>query len=83
VWGMALLGSLAGILFQINTLSFAYHSVLWIFFGLVGAWTSAIRFHRPEFRVAMTWRDLIIVVLMCAGYALVVLPVFLKLKGAM
>jgi hypothetical protein len=41
VWGMALLASMAGILFQINTLSFAYKSVLWIFFGLVGAWASA------------------------------------------
>ena len=46
VWGMALLAAMAGIIFQINTLSFAYHSVLWIFFGLVGAWCSAIRHHR-------------------------------------
>jgi O-Antigen ligase len=83
VWGMSLLASLGGILFQINTLSFAYHSVLWIFFGLVGAWTSAIRYHRPNFRVAMTWRDIIIVVLMCTVYIVIVLPIFLKLKGAM
>lgn len=82
VWGMSLLASMGGILFQINTLSFAYHSVLWIFFGLVGAWTSAIRYHRPEFRVRMTWRDIIIVVLMCAAFTLFVLPIFLKLKGA-
>jgi len=81
VWGMSLLASMAGILFQINTLSFAYHSVLWIFFGLVGAWCSAIRHHRPEFRVRLTWRDLIIVVLVCAAYALLVLPLFLKIKG--
>jgi O-antigen ligase len=83
VWGMSLLASMGGILFQINTLSFAYHSVLWIFFGLVGAWTAAIRYHRPEFQVRMTWRDLIIVVLMCASFTLVVLPLFLKLKGAL
>jgi len=83
VWGMSLLASMGGILFQINTLSFAYHSVLWIFFGLVGAWTSAIRYHRPDFRVRMTWRDLIIVTLMCMGYVFVALPIFLKFKGEM
>jgi O-antigen ligase len=81
IWGMSLLASLAGILFQINTLSFAYHSVLWIFFGLVGAWSSAIRHHRPEFRVRLTWRDLIIVVAACATFVLVALPLFLRLKG--
>lgn len=80
-WGMALLASMSGILFQINTLSFAYHSLLWIMFGLVGAWCSAIRHHRPEFRIQMTWRDLIIVIGMCASYALVILPLFLRFKG--
>jgi hypothetical protein len=81
VWGMSLLASMAGIVFQINTLSFAYHSVLWIFFGLVGAWCSAIRHHRPEFRVHLTWRDLGIIVAACAAFALFVLPLFLKAKG--
>jgi O-Antigen ligase len=81
VWGMSLLASMAGILFQINTLSFAYHSVLWLFFGLVGAWCSAIRYHRPEFRVRLTWRDLVMITAACAIYAMVVLPIFLKLKG--
>jgi len=81
VWGMSLLASMAGILFQINTLSFAYHSVLWIFFALVGAWCSAIRYHRPDFRVRLSWRDLSIIVLACAGFIFVGLPLFLKLKG--
>ena len=80
-WGMSLLASMAGIVFQINTLSFAYHSVLWIFFGLVGAWYSAIRHHRPQFRVHLTWKDLVIIVLLCAAYALFVLPLFLRAKG--
>jgi hypothetical protein len=81
VWGLSLLASMAGILFQINTLSFAYHSVLWVFFGLVGAWCSAIRYHRPEFRVRLTWRDLFIITTACTVYAMLVLPVFLKIKG--
>jgi hypothetical protein len=81
VWGMSLLASMAGILFQINTLSFAYHSVLWIFFGLVGAWCSAIRYHWPAFRIELTWRDLAIIVIVCGAYALFVLPIFLRIKG--
>jgi len=81
VWGMSLLASMAGILFQITTLSFAYHSVLWIFFGLVGAWCSAIRHHRPEFKVGLTWRDLFIIGIACLVYAMLILPVFLKIKG--
>ena len=81
VWGMALLASLCGVLFQNNTLSFAYHSVLWIFFGLVGAWTGAIRHHRPDFDIKLTWRDLFIIAVICIVYVGVVLPVFLKYKG--
>jgi hypothetical protein len=81
VWGMALLASLGGILFQVNTLSFAYHSVLWIFFGMVGAWTSAIRHHWPEFRIEMTWRDVLIVAGLCVGFIFVGLPLFLRITG--
>lgn len=83
VWGMALLGSLAGILFQINTLSFAYHSVLWIFLGLVGAWYSCIKHHDPEFTVKFGWKDAGGVIVGCLAYVFVVLPLFLKYKGEM
>jgi hypothetical protein len=69
--------------FQINTLSFAYHPVLWIMFGLVGAWCSAVRHHVPEFHVYMTWRDLALVVIGCAFFALFGLPLFLRYKGYM
>ncbi|HVK83891.1 MAG TPA: O-antigen ligase family protein [Kofleriaceae bacterium] len=81
VWGMALLASLSGITFQINTLSFAYHSVLWIFFGLVGAWYSAVRHHAPELEVRFTWKDAIAVVGGCAFYAFVLMRVVLRYKG--
>jgi O-antigen ligase len=83
VWGMALLASMVAIVFQINTLSFAYKSVLWIFFGLIGAWSGAIRHHMPEFKVKMTWKDLIGVGVGCVVYAFVLLPIFLKYKGEM
>jgi hypothetical protein len=81
VWGMAMLASFSGILFQINTLSFAYHSVLWLFVGLVGAWYSAIRHHVPEFRVRFGWRDMLLVISGCVIYAFVFLPMFLRYKG--
>jgi hypothetical protein len=79
-WGLSLLASMAGIVFQINTLSFAYHSVMWIFFAMVGAWSSAIRYHMPTFRPQMTWRDVLIVAGLCAGY-IGLLPLFLRYKG--
>jgi hypothetical protein len=83
VWGMALLGSFAGTLFSINTLSFSYKAVLWILFALVGAWTSCIRTHKPDFDVKLTWRDLAIIVVACLGFVSFLLPLFLKVKGAM
>lgn len=81
VWGMALLGSMIGTIFSISTLSFAYKAVLWILFGLVGAWTSCIRIHDPTFRVRLSLRDLVIIIIACALFATVLLPLFLRLKG--
>jgi hypothetical protein len=81
-WGMALLASLSGIVFQSNTLSFAYHSVLWIFLGLVGAWYSAIR-HHADLRIRCGWKDFIAIGGLCVAYAFVFLPVFLRYKGEM
>jgi len=79
-WGLALLASMAGLVFQINTLSFAYHSVIWLFFGLVGAWYSAVRHHRPELKVTMTLRDVLTVAVIVVVYGFVALPVFLRIK---
>ena len=83
VWGMALLGSLAGTIFSISTLSFAYKSVLWILFGLVGAWTNCIRHHEPDFTVQLSWKDLAIIVVACLLFVALLLPLFLKTKGVM
>jgi O-antigen ligase/polysaccharide polymerase Wzy-like membrane protein len=83
VWGMALLAALAGIVFQINTLSFLWHPVLWIFIGLIGAWYSAVRHHRPELVIKITMRDFAAIVIVAMLYATVVLPLYLKAKGFM
>lgn len=81
VWGMALMSAMCGIAFQINTLSMAYHSVVWLFFGLVGAWYSAVRTHKPDLEIKMRLGDLLAVIAIVVGYALVALPVWLKYKG--
>jgi O-antigen ligase len=83
VWGMALLAAMVGIAFQINTLSFTYHPVLWIFFGLVGAWYSAVRHHRPDLQIKLRPGDWVIIAVLCLAYALVILPIFLRAKGAL
>lgn len=80
-WAMALLASFAGMLFSINTLSFCYHSVLWIFLGLAAAWVSVVRHHKPDFDVRITGRDFAYIVAGCAAFAFVILPVFVRLKG--
>jgi hypothetical protein len=81
VWGLALLAAMAGIAFQINTLSFLYHPVLWMFFGLIGGWYSAVRHHQPQIRIELSPRDIVMVIVASAAYATVLLPVFLKWKG--
>jgi hypothetical protein len=83
VWGMALLAGLFGMMFQIGTLSFAWHSVLWVFLGLSAAWVGAVRHHMPDLEVKITIRDIVVVVSACALYVLIVLPLFLKWKGKM
>lgn len=80
-WALGILASFIGMMFSINTLSFCWHSVLWIFLGLGGAWVSVVRTHKPDFEVKLTFRDVAIIVAMCAAYALVVLPIYLRSKG--
>lgn len=80
-WAIALLSSFVGMMFSINTLSFTYHTVLWIFLGLAGAWVSVVRHHKPDFEVKITMRDMVGIVLGCMAFAFVIMPVFVRLKG--
>lgn len=82
VWAMSLIASFCGMMFSINTLSFCYHTVLWVFLGLGGAWVSVVRHHKPDFDVRITLREFFFIVVGCAAFVAVVLPVFLRLKGA-
>lgn len=83
VWAMALLAAMAGIIFQINTLSFLWHPVLWIFFGLVGAWYSCVKTHKPDLEIKITGRDFTIIAFIALMYSTIVLPLYLKVKGYM
>ncbi len=80
-WGMALLGSFCATTFSISTLSFSYKPVLWILFALVGAWTGAIRHHKPDFTVRLSWRDILIIIVACLAFSTVLLRLFLRYKG--
>ncbi|HLK35608.1 MAG TPA: O-antigen ligase family protein [Polyangiaceae bacterium] len=62
-WAMALLAAFAGLTVGIFFLSFTYHYVLWIFFGLSGALYSSVRTHYPSFAVRLTLKDFVFVFL--------------------
>jgi hypothetical protein len=79
-WATALFASLAGLLISAFFLSIPYNSILWLFFGMVCAFSGAVRGHDPNWRVRFGWRDFFLVGI--ADVALVTgLSVFLRLKG--
>jgi hypothetical protein len=80
-WGLALIAGFAGVIFQINTLSFSYHPVLWMYIGLVGGWYLAVRNHVPDLKIKLTLTDIVVILTLCATYAIVALPLFLRWKG--
>jgi hypothetical protein len=60
-WAMALLSSMVGMLVGVFFLSFNYHYVLWLYFGLSGALYLAVQAHRPSWSVKFGWADAAIV----------------------
>jgi O-antigen ligase len=61
-WAMALIACFAGLAVGIFFLSFTYHYVFWIYVGMAGALYSAVRTHRPAFRVGIGLLDLVAIV---------------------
>jgi hypothetical protein len=49
--------------------------------GLVGAWYSCVRHHRPDLEIKVTGKDFTAVVAASLAYAVLVLPMYLKVKG--
>ena len=77
----ALVVSYAGILVGVFFLSFCYHPMLFIYFGLSGALFGAVKQRCPEFRLAIVPKEAFVL----AGVdvaLLVVLFVYTRLKGA-
>jgi O-antigen ligase len=66
-WAMALIAAFAGLAIGIFFLSFTYHYVLWIYFGLSGALYSAVRTHHPSFKVRFGMPDLAVVAALDVG----------------
>lgn len=75
-WGMALLAAMAGTMVGIVFLSFTYHYVLWIHFGLCGAYYSAVKSHAPTWKVGISAKELCLVavadVVLLVGIAFVI-----------
>ncbi len=79
VWGLALLAAMCGMMIGILFLSFSYHNVLWIYFGLCGAYYSAVKSHDPDWRVGFGLKDAALIVAMDIGFILL-LMVYLRYK---
>ena len=79
VWGMALLAAMTGMMIGITFLSFSYHNVLWIYFGLCGGYYSAAKSHAPDWRVRFGLKDAALVLVMDVGF-LILLMVYLRMK---
>jgi len=80
LWGRGLLAVLCGMAAGTFFLSLTYHPVIWLFFGLTGAYALAIRSHDPTWKISLGWRDLGAVV----GIATVLilgLQAYTKVKG--
>jgi hypothetical protein len=80
-WAMAMAASFIGLGFGIFFLSFNYHFVLWVYFGMSGALFGAIKRHDPAFEVRYGARDFFGVATFCA-LVLVAVGVYTRLKGA-
>jgi hypothetical protein len=80
LWGRALLAVLCGMVAGTFFLSLTYHPVTWLFFGLTSAYALAVRRHDPDWKLALSWRDVRAVVGI-AGFLLLGLQVYTKVKG--
>jgi hypothetical protein len=79
-WASALTASLVGLAVSAFFLSVAYHTILWMFLGLVASFYAAMRKHEPTWRVTFGLRDLLFVAGVDIG-VVALLAVYLRLKG--
>lgn len=77
---MAMLAAFAGLIIGIFFLSWTYHYVLWIHFGLIGSLYSVMRTKYPNFNVALTRKEVGSVFVGILAF-LVVWSIHIKRKG--
>lgn len=68
-WALALFAALSGMIVGMSFLSLAYHTIIWAYLALPGAYYLAVRRHDPGFRVTFGLKDLAAV----AGFAVLYL----------
>lgn len=79
-FGLALFASFCGTLVGIFFLSWTYHYVLWIFFGLGGAYYTTLRSTDPYFDVTPSKKEYAALFVACGAF-MVLMRVYMKLKG--
>ena len=79
-WSLALFAMFCGMLVGIFFLSWTYHYVLWIYFGLAGGFYSTIRTTDRGFDVTPKRIELVLIAVGCVVF-MVVMRLYLRLKG--
>jgi hypothetical protein len=78
---MALLAAFIGMEIGIFFLSWTYHYVLWIHFGLVTALWSVTKRMYPTYELKFTWKEMRTIMVACVAF-LIVWSLYIKKKGA-
>ena len=79
-WGLALFATFCGTLVGIFFLSWTYHYVLWIYFGIAGAFYTTIRTNDRGFVVGPKRLEMILIAIGCVGF-MIFMKFYLRLKG--
>ena len=79
-WAMVTIAMAAPLLVQMMFLSLTYHPMTWIYFGMAGAFYSAVKSHAPGWHVKFDTGDILIVGAIAYGF-IAALPFVLMLKG--
>ncbi|MEZ4312162.1 MAG: O-antigen ligase family protein [Polyangiaceae bacterium] len=79
-WALGLFASFCGTLVGIFFLSWTYHYVLWIYFGIAGGFYTMVRTTDRGFRVTLSKLELGGLSVFCLGF-IIMLKIYLKSKG--
>ncbi|MEM9488353.1 MAG: O-antigen ligase family protein [Myxococcota bacterium] len=73
-WAWGILGMTAPYCVQMMFLSLAYHTMTWVYFGMCGAFYSAVKHHAPDWELKFDLKDIAYVIAGCIGF--IILLVF-------